>query len=156
MWDGNPIPLCCCIVSSFMIYHLFVTRVTRRIPLVGKEMLTLQKTWVHHRFLMGFVLLDLSCVVFCTALFFYLYFLFRSIWCLSSFDLRSDYTFGIFKFSLHIQNIFISCSFSFLQNIFVVTFSNKQWGSMLIVIQMDRWQERPVTTNKLLLVEFNV
>ena len=41
------------VLSSFMTYHRFVTRITRREPL------SFQSTRVHPRFLVGFVLLDL-------------------------------------------------------------------------------------------------
>jgi len=157
--DGNHIPLCCCIVSSFMIYHLFVTRVTRRIPLVEQEILTLQSSWVHHRFLMGFVLLDLFCVVFCTSLFFFfvLFLLANMVSVLLRFT-ASDYTFGIsnFPYTYTFRTFLSPVHPVFLQNICVVTFSNKQWRSMLIFIQMDRSWERRVTTNKLLLMKFNV
>ena len=37
----------------------FVTRLTRRVPLVEQELLTLWSTWVHPRFSVWFVLLDL-------------------------------------------------------------------------------------------------
>ena len=37
----------------------FVTRLTRRVPLVEQEILSFRSTWGHSRFLLGFVLLDL-------------------------------------------------------------------------------------------------
>jgi hypothetical protein len=44
-------------------------------------------TWVHPRFLVGFVLLDLLCVMFCRSLFVLLSFFFWPLYCLFFFDL---------------------------------------------------------------------
>jgi hypothetical protein len=62
-----------------------ITRVTRRMPYVGQELLT----WVHLRFLVVFVLLNLFCVVFCRSLFVQLVLVLSVLRCTAF-----DYTFG--------------------------------------------------------------
>jgi hypothetical protein len=88
-----------------MTYHGFVTRLTRRVPLVEQKLLTLPEHLSPPRLLVGFVLLDLlfymyvlflyRCLSFCT-------FLLLAI--VLSVLLRftnSDYPFDIFKLFLY-------------------------------------------------------
>jgi hypothetical protein len=48
------------VLSSFMTYdRYFVIRLTRRVPLVEQELLTLQEHLVHPQILVGFMFFDL-------------------------------------------------------------------------------------------------
>jgi hypothetical protein len=47
------------VLTSFMIYHRFVTRLTRRVSLVEQKLPTLPEHLSSPTFLVGFVLLDL-------------------------------------------------------------------------------------------------
>ena len=67
----------------------FVSRLTRRVPLVEQELLTPPKHLRSHPFLVGFVLLDFSIMcMFCRSLFVLLYFIFWPLCCLFFFDIR--------------------------------------------------------------------
>ena len=79
----------------------FVTRVTRRVPLVEQELLTLPEHLSSPLFLVGFVLLDLLfyMCVFCCCLSFVLFLLIIVLSVLLWYK-DSDYPFGIFKLFL--------------------------------------------------------
>ena len=60
--DHRYVPFVVITIRSFPYSWLitgFVTRLTWRVPLVEQELLPFQSTWVHPRFSVGFVLLDL-------------------------------------------------------------------------------------------------
>jgi hypothetical protein len=98
------------LVTSFPLSLLitdtgFVTRLTRRVPLVEQELLTLPEHLSSPLFLVGFVLLDLSFMcMFCRSLFVLLYFLFWPLCCLF---------FDIYGFWLHLWYLQTLLIFSF-------------------------------------------
>ena len=69
----------------------FVTRLTRRVPLVEQELLTLPEHLSSHPVFSGVIRVTRSlvlCVMFCRSLFVLLYFFFQALYYLSFFDLQ--------------------------------------------------------------------
>ena len=66
----------------------FVTRLTRRVPLVEQALLTLRSTWVRPRFLVGFVLLDLYIYMYVLLIVVCPFVFFLPLCCMFFFDIR--------------------------------------------------------------------
>ena len=90
------------VLSSFMTYHRFVTRLVRRIPLVEQELLNLTEHLSSPPVVVGFVLLDLYLYVYVLKIVVCPFVLFLLAIVLSVFlrYMDSDYPFGIIKLFL--------------------------------------------------------
>jgi hypothetical protein len=77
------------VISHSWLITGFVTSLTRRVPVVEQELLTLRSTWVHPRFLMVscYSIFSFMCMS-CRLLFVLLYFLSWPLCCLFFFDIR--------------------------------------------------------------------
>jgi hypothetical protein len=76
------------VLSPFMTYHRFITRLTRRVSLVEQELLTLPEHMSVHPVISEVHVARslILCVMFCTSLFVLLSISFWSLFCLSFFD----------------------------------------------------------------------
>jgi hypothetical protein len=88
IWLPRELSMSNSFITTFVLITEFVTRLTRRVPLVEQKLLTLPEHLSSPRFLVGFVLLDLLFIcMFCRSLFVLLYFFFWPLCCLFFFDI---------------------------------------------------------------------
>jgi hypothetical protein len=76
------------VISILQKNNIYLTRLTRWMPLVEQELATFRNTWVQPRFLSGLMLLDLLYVCYVDRYLILLYFFFQPLCCLFFFDIR--------------------------------------------------------------------